>query len=99
MVHDEHWLALVGDLDVVLLVEVLGDTDVGTILELKEGCGWRLVESDVLNDVSPFVSVVRDDTRASELSSASILELVDQPLFVLALEPFLFLIVDFGDSI
>jgi len=99
LVHDEHWLALIGDLDVVLLVEVLGDTDVGTILELKEGCGWRLVEPDVLNDVSPFVSVVRDDTRASELSSASILELVDQPLFVLALEPFLFLIVDFGDSI
>ena len=77
MLHDEHWLSLVSDLQIVLLEEVFGNTNLGAIFHLKEGGGWPLIKSDVLHNVGSLGSIVGDDTASDELSSAGLLEYVE----------------------
>lgn len=90
---------LVADLEVVLLIEIFGDAQVGSVTKLKEGGAGGLVEADVLHDVGPLVSVIGDDARACELSPASVLELVDDSILALIVVVGLDLIIDFVDSI
>lgn len=99
MVHDEHWLGLFSDLQVVLLVEIFGDADLGAISQLKESRARALIESDVFDDVSPLRSVVCDDARVCELCSARILEPIYHPLLIVALEALFYLIIDGLDFI
>jgi hypothetical protein len=77
LLHDEHWLSLVSDLELILLVEILGNTDLSSIVHLKEGGGWSLIELDVLHNVCSLRSIVGNDTASCELLSASILECVE----------------------
>lgn len=76
MLHDQHWLPLVSDLQIVLLVEIFGNTNLRPVFHLKEGGGWSLIELDVLHDVGSLGSIVSNDTATSEVSSALVLELV-----------------------
>ena len=71
---DEHWLALLGDFELVLLPEVFGNTDLDAVAKLEE-CGTRaLVKFDVVDDVCPLGAVVGDDTLAHQFQLALLLE-------------------------
>ena len=78
LVHDEHRLSLVSDFQIILLVEVFGNAYLSSISELEESRAWSLIKSDVFDDVGSLSSVVSDDTRVGQLSSAPVLELVNQ---------------------
>lgn len=71
---DEHWLSLVGDLEIVSLVEVLGHGDFLAVSKIEKGVARTKVKLDVLNDVGSLDAVVGDDTLACELLPDSVLE-------------------------
>ena len=91
---DEHGLALLGDLELVLLPEVLGHTDFDAVAQLEEGGARALVEADVVDDVGPLGAVVGDDALPHELQFARLLESSHQ-VRVRALTIWVNLIVDF----
>lgn len=74
LLHDEHWLSLVGDLHIVLLVEVLRNTNLSAVLHLKECGAWTLVKHHVSDDVCPLSSVVGNNTVVNKLPLNCILE-------------------------
>ena len=43
---DEHWLPLVGDLEIVSLVEVLGHRDLLAVSKIEKGCGQETISVD-----------------------------------------------------
>ena len=73
--HDEHRLILIGDLEVVLLVEVLGNGHFRFVLHGEEGLAGTHIELDVSNDVSHLLTVVGNDGLVYELFLAPVLEL------------------------
>ena len=95
MADDDHWLLLLSDPESILLEEVLGDTDLLAITHVEEGVAWAEIELDVLDDVGSLVAVVRNDAVVSELVPASLLEGLEEVVFVaLRVAIFKHLIID-----
>lgn len=73
--HDKHRLVLVSDLEVILLVEVLSNGDLGFVLHGEEGLAGTHIELDVSNNVSHLLTVVGNNGLVYELFLTPVLEL------------------------
>lgn len=82
MVYQNHWLLLGCDLQVILLEEVFGNTNLFSITHVKETVAWASIKFNILDHVGSLVSVVGDDTLVGEFISTSILECCDKIILI-----------------
>ena len=72
--HNKQRLSLLLDFYIVRLLEVFSYGHLLTVTECKLFNAGSWLESNVIDDVGPLVTVVSDDTGTNELGAALILE-------------------------